>query len=92
MDAPMLDGNAVAESDPYPLAAWLCVAEIEAAKIDCAAYDHERFADVLEEVRGLTPRAPKYWQDRLVELCAQAEVDRPDNLNTVIRGPPTPSS
>jgi hypothetical protein len=62
------------ESDPYALAAWLRVAEIEAAKIDCAPYDHERFAEVLEEVRGLTPQAPKYWQDRLVELCAQAGV------------------
>jgi addiction module HigA family antidote len=62
------------ESDSYALAAWLRVAEIQAAEIECEPYDHERFLGVLEDVRALTPRGPKYWQDRLVELCAQAGV------------------
>jgi HTH-type transcriptional regulator/antitoxin HigA len=62
------------ESDQFALAAWLRIAELRAAEIECKPYNNERFLAVLDEVRALTPKSPDDWQDKLVELCASAGV------------------
>lgn len=64
----------VYESDPYALASWLRAGELEAADVATQPYDHERFMDVLQEVRTLTRLKPEQWQPRLVETCAEAGV------------------
>lgn len=61
-------------SDPYALSAWLRVGQIAADEIACEPYDHDRFLDALEAVRGLTRLDPREWQSRLVETCAEAGV------------------
>ncbi|UUY05724.1 HigA family addiction module antitoxin [Svornostia abyssi] len=62
------------ESDPYALSAWLRVAELRAAEIECAPYDSERFADTLHDIRGLTCLEPEEWHPLLVKKCAEAGV------------------
>jgi HTH-type transcriptional regulator / antitoxin HigA len=62
------------ESDSYALATWLRVGELEAAEIDTAPYDQERFVEVLEEARHLTRLDPEKWQPKLVDACAAAGV------------------
>lgn len=62
------------ESNRFSLAAWLRVGELEAARIDCAPYDHERFLDALDEIRPLTRLQPSDWQPRITEICAAAGV------------------
>jgi HTH-type transcriptional regulator / antitoxin HigA len=64
----------VYESDPYALATWLRVGELEAAEIETAPYDHDRFLQVLQDARQLTRLAPEQWQPRLVDACAAAGV------------------
>ena len=62
------------KSDPYALAAWLRVAELEANEIDCAPFDGERLLETLRDLPALTQLAPREWHPRLVELCAAAGV------------------
>jgi HTH-type transcriptional regulator / antitoxin HigA len=62
------------QSDPFALAAWLRVGELEAAEIDCAPYDRDRLIDALQEARRMTRLHPKEWQPRLRELLANAGV------------------
>lgn len=62
------------ESDRHALSAWLRVGEIEAQTIPCAAYDQDRFLDVLESARGMTRLPPSEWQPKLEKSCAAAGV------------------
>jgi len=62
------------ESDEYALATWLRIGEIEAKGIDCEPFSADRFRDALEQARGLTRLSPADWQEKLVELCAEAGV------------------
>ena len=62
------------ESDKFALAAWLRVGELEATRIECAPYDHERFLDALDEIRPLTRLEPSDWQPEVARLCAAAGV------------------
>lgn len=62
------------ESDPFALSAWLRQGEIQASRIDCEPYDHDRFLDALEEIRGLTRLGPDQWEPELIRLCATAGV------------------
>jgi HTH-type transcriptional regulator / antitoxin HigA len=62
------------ESDPFALAAWLRVGEVEAAEINCEPYDRDRFIDALHEARRMTRLDPNEWQPRLRELLANAGV------------------
>jgi HTH-type transcriptional regulator / antitoxin HigA len=62
------------DSDPYALAAWLRLGEIEASRNDCAPYDHDRFVDVLEQIRPLTRLQPERWEPEVTQLCASAGV------------------
>lgn len=62
------------ESDPYALAAWLREGELDAAAIECGAYDEQRFLEVLDEARGLTRLDPDGWWPELQKRCATAGV------------------
>jgi HTH-type transcriptional regulator/antitoxin HigA len=62
------------KSNPFALSAWLRAGEIAAAEINCKPYDHDRFLDALETVRGLTRLEPEDWHPQLQEACAEAGV------------------
>jgi HTH-type transcriptional regulator/antitoxin HigA len=62
------------ESDSYALSAWLRLGEIEASRIECDAYDHDRFLDALDEIRRLTRDDPEQWEPEMKRLCAAAGV------------------
>ena len=62
------------ESDSFALAAWLRVGEIEASRIECEPYDHDRFLDALDEIRPLTRLDPDEWEPEVRRLCAAAGV------------------
>jgi HTH-type transcriptional regulator / antitoxin HigA len=62
------------ESDAYALSAWLRLGEIEASRIECEPYDHDRFLDALDEVRPLTRLDPDEWEPEVTRLCAAAGV------------------
>jgi len=61
--------------NPYATAVWLRCAELVAQQIDVQKYDHEKFANLLPQLRGLT----RMENDRdafasLQKLCAEAGV------------------
>jgi HTH-type transcriptional regulator/antitoxin HigA len=62
------------KSNPFALSAWLRAGEIAAAEISCKPYDHDRFLDALETVRGLTRLDPEDWHPQLQTACAEAGV------------------
>jgi HTH-type transcriptional regulator/antitoxin HigA len=62
------------ESDEYALATWLRLGEVEAKEINCEPFSADRFRDALEQARGLTQLSPADWEEKLVELCAEAGV------------------
>jgi HTH-type transcriptional regulator/antitoxin HigA len=62
------------ESDRFALSAWLRRGELEAAQIDCAPYDEDRFLEALHQARSLTRLSPRTWQPRLQAACAAAGV------------------
>ncbi len=66
--------SAVFKSDPGAVAAWLRKGELEAQRLQCQAYDPERFRTALAEVRGLTLRPPDVFQPEVTRLCAEAGV------------------
>jgi HTH-type transcriptional regulator/antitoxin HigA len=62
-------------ASPEAVAAWLRWGEIEAAKIECAKYDSERFRGVLADVRGMSAKEPFAMViERVRQLCASAGV------------------
>lgn len=58
-------------SDPWAVATWLRLGEIEAAKIECAPFDARVFRTSLKRVRQLTREG---GFEELVELCAEVGV------------------
>ncbi len=62
------------ESNPYALATWLRVGELEARSQQCDPYDADRFTAALQEIRGLTRLGPQQWQPELYRLCREAGV------------------
>lgn len=66
--------SAAFQSDPGAVAAWLRQGEIEAAEIECAVYDANRFKKTLQQVRVLTIEPPEIFQQEVVRLCAAAGV------------------
>jgi HTH-type transcriptional regulator/antitoxin HigA len=62
------------ESDQFALSAWLREGELEAAQLDCAAYDEDLFLSVLDDIRPLTRRAPEEWWPAMQTRCAVAGV------------------
>lgn len=59
---------------PGPVSAWLRAGEIKAAGLRCAAYDAERFREVLGQSRGMTGTLPDLFQVELPRRCARAGV------------------
>jgi hypothetical protein len=66
--------SAVFKSDPGAVAAWLRKGELEAQRLQCQAYDPERFRKALANIRGLTLRPPDVFQPETTRLCAEAGV------------------
>lgn len=62
------------QSDKSAVAAWLCQGEIEAAQINCGAYNPSKFREVLQQVRILTIEPQEVFQFEIVRLCACAGV------------------
>lgn len=62
------------QSDPNTVAAWLRRGEIEAASIDCANYDANKFKEALLQIRTMTVVPPEVFQIEVVKLCAEAGV------------------
>ena len=60
--------------DPYALASWLRLGELEALDIECQPFDRTRFKEALAEARGLTTANPSDFVPQLIELCAAAGV------------------
>ena len=61
-------------SDPYSIAAWLCMGERAAERIECASFDRVKFREALQRTRELTFRPPEIFQPELVEIFAAAGV------------------
>jgi addiction module HigA family antidote len=63
------------DSDPGSVAAWLRIGEIEAARINSAPYDKDRFVEALRQARQLTLiREPDVFLSELKDICARAGV------------------
>ena len=76
------------ESDQYALAAWLRLGELEAARIECRAYEDATFRQALRRVRDLTAQKSGETLSDAERLCAQSGV-----AFTVVRQlPKTPVS
>jgi HTH-type transcriptional regulator / antitoxin HigA len=62
------------EVDAYALAAWLRRGETEAAAMDCAPFDRQRFVSALGTARSLTLQEPPAFASALADLCRAAGV------------------
>ena len=63
------------ESDPGAVAAWLRQGEIEASKIECDAWNPERFRQELPAIRELTrEKDPDVFIPELIRRCASCGV------------------
>ena len=62
------------KSDQPALDAWLRVGELQAAAIECKAFDSDRFNSALHQARELTREDPKVWQPRITAALADAGV------------------
>ncbi len=62
------------DADPGVLAAWMRTGEIQADPMRTAPYDRKKFLAALEQIRGLTVQPPAVYQDRMIELAAEAGV------------------
>lgn len=63
-----------AKVDEWALRAWMRRGEIEARRIEAAAYDENRFRSAVSEIRGLTLEEPsEYWKQMRLK-CAEAGV------------------
>ena len=59
---------------PEALAAWLRVGELEARRLDCAAYNRKLLEGSLPALRAMTAQAPEVFQPALTSLLAKAGV------------------
>lgn len=63
------------EVDEIAVATWLQKGRIEASKIKCKPYNADRFANALNDIRGLTvEREPKEFLPKVKLLCSEAGV------------------
>ncbi|MDP8257312.1 MAG: HigA family addiction module antitoxin [Candidatus Alcyoniella australis] len=62
------------ETDPGAVSAWMRIGELRAQDIACQPYNHDRFREVLGEVRDLTVRSARDFQPRIIQWCAEAGV------------------
>ena len=64
----------VHDSDPYSLAAWLRIGELESVSVDAEPFDRRALRDAIPRLRSLTTLEPKAWHPQLVAICAAAGV------------------
>lgn len=62
------------QSAPGPTSAWLRMGQIEARRIQCAAFDRKQFAANVKAIRGLTMLPPNEFLPEMRRLCAEAGV------------------
>ncbi len=62
------------KSDESILATWLRLGEIEASRMDCAAYKEATFRQALKRIRNLTARRSDGVFDEVARLCSDAGV------------------
>ncbi len=62
------------KTNPNHVAAWLLLGERRARAMDLPAFDSEKFAMAVREIRNLTVTSPEVFQPRMVELCRNAGV------------------
>lgn len=62
------------QSDPYAVATWLRIGELDAAKVKCDTYDRLKFLAALKRIRKLTADDPGVFGPKLEELCQKAGV------------------
>ncbi len=62
------------DADPGVLAAWMRTGEIQAEAMRTAPWDRKKFLAALEQIRALTVEPPAVYQDRMIELAAEAGV------------------
>lgn len=61
-------------SNPYSIAAWLRMGELEAKKLHLVEYDKRKFKDVLPGIKELAFESPKDFPDKLQKICASCGV------------------
>jgi addiction module HigA family antidote len=62
------------QAAPETVTAWLRRGEIEAAEVECEAFNRNRLRAALDAARGLTRKSFPEVQDKLRDLCASAGV------------------
>jgi len=71
-----------AVSEPA-LAVWLRWGELDAAKLECAPFDEQRFRDVLTQIRSLTRARPRH-------LCRLSRSSAPRQASLLFSRPSCP--
>lgn len=66
--------SAAFAADPGAVSAWLRQGELEAQRVECAAYDAGGFRAALAQIRPLTTRSPEEFVPIMQGLCANAGV------------------
>lgn len=64
----------VHDSDPYALATWLRIGELEATSVETKPFDRRALRDAIQQLRQLTTLAPDDWNPRLITICASVGV------------------
>ncbi len=62
------------ESKPEAVSAWIRRGELLARNIQCRPFNERQFVQNLKEIRSLTVKKPKVFQNKLVDLCADSGV------------------
>lgn len=61
-------------SNPYSIAVWLRIGELESKKLHLIEYDKRKFKDVLPEIKELAFESPIDFSKKLQEICANCGV------------------
>lgn len=64
----------VFESDPYAMAAWLRIGELEAIEVKTAPFDRTAFAAALQTIRSLMTSDPETFEPEMKRVAAEAGV------------------
>ena len=66
--------SAAFSSNPYAVACWLRMGELEAVELDCPPFDRERFGRTLTEIRSLMRSERSLAESELKRLCCESGV------------------
>lgn len=62
------------ESRLGPASAWIRIGERQAQKMECKAFNRNRFMTGLKDIRKLTASIPQEFEPRMKQLCAESGV------------------